>query len=287
MERMRFSDRVGATEPISILQLDDINYELRNSLWNYLLKLLYPGSKYTEHIKANRMICEYFFRLPVDELPVHLHRQPEWLRDFFFSRFDSGLFQWYDIYNLIEFITEHIDSIKGQFYQRRFIADINRILEREMSGYRFINGVLAPISSKEEIESINTSILLAKDSQLYGTKKHFETALDLIAKKPDPDYRNSIKESISAIESLAKQLTGENGGGLDKAFTKLDSKVHFHGAFKAGLLSLYGYTSDEDGIRHAILEESDIGFDEAKFMLVICSGLVNFIIQKANKHRLL
>jgi hypothetical protein len=74
---------------------------------------------------------------------------------------------------------------------------------------------------------------------------------------------------------------------LEKALAKLDSIVKFHGGFKAGLLSLYGYTSDEDGIRHAILEEKDIGFDEAKFMLITCSALVNFIISKANKHNLL
>ncbi len=41
-------------------------------------------------------------------------------------------------------------------------------------------------------------------------------------------------------------------------------------------LKLYGYSSDEDGIRHAILEEKEIGFDEAKFMLVACSGFVNY-----------
>jgi hypothetical protein len=105
--------------------------------------------------------------------------------------------------------------------------------------------------------------------------------------KPTPDYRNSIKESISAIESLAKQITNEESGGLDKALSKLDSVVYFHKAFKAGLLSLYGYTSDEDGIRHAILEEPTVGFDEAKFMLISCSALVNFMISKANKGGLL
>jgi len=45
--------------------------------------------------------------------------------------------------------------------------------------------------------------------------------------------------------------------------------------------------SDENGIRHAILEELNIGFDEAKFMLITCSALVNFIISKAAKNGLL
>jgi hypothetical protein len=168
-----------------------------------------------------------------------------------------------------------------------FKSRINEILEEEMSGYRFIGDVLSPITSPEEIKSVSSAIEVADVRELYGTKKHLEAAIVLISQKPTPDYRNSIKESISAIESLAKQLTGEAGGGLEKALSKLDSAVNFHGAFKAGLLSLYGYTSDEDGIRHAILEERDVGFDEAKFMLVTCSALVNFMISKATKHGLL
>ncbi len=113
------------------------------------------------------------------------------------------------------------------------------------------------------------------------------TALTLLSKKPKPDYRNSIKESISSIESLVKQITGKEDGGLAQALSILDKKVKFHGAFKSGLLNFYGYTSDEGGIRHAILEEKDIGFDEAKYMLVSCSALVNFLIAKAEKAGLL
>lgn len=37
------------------------------------------------------------------------------------------------------------------------------------------------------------------------------------------------------------------------------------------------YTSDEGGIRHAMLEEPNIGYDEAKYMAVACSAFVNFI----------
>lgn len=43
----------------------------------------------------------------------------------------------------------------------------------------------------------------------------------------------------------------------------------------------------EDGIRHAILEEPNVGFHEAKFMLVACSAFVNFLISKAEAASLL
>lgn len=279
---LKFSDRIGVTEVSDVLQLDGMDASLRNSLWNYLLKTIFSG-KWENHPQVSKIICEKYFKLPVDTLPSNDFEHQTWLRNYFFN----NSFQWYHVYNLIEFIADNCNSMRYNINSDKFKAEINKILEEESVGYRFIGGTLAPISSSEEINSITSAIEDAKEKALYGTKKHIETALVLMAKKPIPDYRNSIKESISSIESIAKQLTGEAGGGLEKAISKLDSVVHFHGAFKAGLLSLYGYTSDKNGIRHAILEETDIGFDEAKFMLVTCSALVNFIISKASKYKLL
>jgi len=276
---IRFSDRIGVTKIPEVLQLEGMSGALRNSLWNHLLGTIFKGRPENyKHVAPS--ICRNFFKLPLDALP-NMHGHKQWLRQFFFSKL-----KWFELYNLLEFIAVNVYLMRS-LNPNDFMEGVNRILEEELSGYRFIDGVLAPISNPEEIASITSMLQTAKEKQLFGAQKHIETALCLIAKKPDPDYRNSIKESISAIESVAKKLTGETGGGLDKALSKLDSAVHFHGAFKAGLLSLYGYTSDQGGIRHAILEESSVGFDEAKFMLISCSALVNFIIAKANKHGLL
>lgn len=71
------------------------------------------------------------------------------------------------------------------------------------------------------------------------------------------------------------------GGGLDAAIKELAKHVEIHKGLQAGFLSLYGYTSGTGGIRHALLEETNVGFDEAKFMLVACSAFVNFLVSKA------
>ena len=78
------------------------------------------------------------------------------------------------------------------------------------------------------------------------------------------------------MEALTKIISGKENSELKDAFKALESQVPIHGALREGFLKLYGYSSDEDGIRHAILEEKEIGFDEAKFMLVACSGFVNY-----------
>jgi hypothetical protein len=53
---------------------------------------------------------------------------------------------------------------------------------------------------------------------------------------------------------------------------------------KSAFLSLYGYTSDANGIRHALLEEAQLTFEDAQFMLVACSAFVNYLTATAARH---
>ena len=108
---------------------------------------------------------------------------------------------------------------------------------------------------------------------------HLRRALELLADRNTPDYRNSIKESISAVESLAALTVGESGT-LGQLIKKLEQKIGLHPALGKAFNKLYGYTSDEGGIRHALADEETADFDHAKFMLVVCSAFVGFVLSK-------
>ena len=98
-----------------------------------------------------------------------------------------------------------------------------------------------------------------------------------------PDYRNSIKESISALESIAKVISKNPKDSLGAALDKIKGKLKIHPALERGFKQIYGYTSDTDGIRHALTEETTCDFADAKFMLVSCSAFINYLVIKANK----
>jgi hypothetical protein len=198
-------------------------------------------------------------------------------KDYFFS------LAWNGVYDLVEFVVDNYEKILGHpRYRRKELEKVfNVIFEREMSGYRFIGGVLAPISHPAETTEIASAIEMTSRIGLDGAHHHLQTALSMLAKKPEPDYRNSVKESISAVESVVKVLGKENSQGLADALAELAKKTTIHSALQSGFIKLYGYTNDEDGIRHAILDEPNVGFDEAKYMVVSCSAFVNYLIAKA------
>jgi hypothetical protein len=278
----RFSERIGAVETPHTLQMEGMNDALRNSLWNYLHSLF--ESQYEYWRSFARSLANHFRKTPVDDLPYYDHDCRKWVKEYFYS------LKWHEVYDIIEYVTENyrrIVNYPGDKNRDNLQKIANFYFERELSGFRFVAGVLVPISSVAETSEITGALEATSRKGLDGAREHLHTALTLLAKKPKPDYRNSVKESISAVESVSRVLGKSDTKGLADALEELGKKTDIHGALVAGFTKLYGYTSDEDGIRHAILESTNVGFDEAKYMIVSCSAFVNYLIAKASAGDLL
>jgi hypothetical protein len=63
----------------------------------------------------------------------------------------------------------------------------------------------------------------------------------------------------------------------------LEAKTNIHGALKRGFTAIYGFTSDEQGIRHPLLEKEAPDVDEADalFMIGACSAFISYLINKS------
>lgn len=173
-------------------------------------------------------------------------------------------------------IESRIELNKGCFYNT-----MNDIFEQECVGYRFIEGKIVPITDKQEIAAIEE----ACKEPYKGCRAHIQKAVGFLSDRTNKDYKNCIKESISAVESICEQIIGDEKATLGEALKKLeDNGVSLHPSLKQGFSKLYGYTSDEGGIRHAEgLFESNVTFEEAKYMLVSCSAFVNYLIAVSGK----
>lgn len=155
----------------------------------------------------------------------------------------------------------------------------NGLFEREYIGYRFINGILSPISDTLEIDAINE---LLDNNKYEVVREHIDKALGLLSDRNNPDYENSIKESISAVESICCIITNTSGKSatLGNTLKKLKAEgLEIHPALEEAYQKLYGFTSDAGGIRHSKgLSDSGTSFAEAKYMLVSCTAFINYLM---------
>lgn len=280
---MRFSQRIGKRPVKTVLQVESIDDDLRNRLWNTVLedffnKLNNYASNYKESQKGNicKLIWKEFYKFPIDEIPSYSNSDKvcvsgfiDYIRKWFYKA------EWVDIYDFIEFVA----ILDSRVINVGFTKKCNLALEKEVSGYRIVNEKVVQITSEEEAQAIEEAT--TNTDQWKSVNTHLKTALDELADRKTPNYRNSIKESISAVEAFCKIVTKDDKATLGKALTEIEKQHQIHGALKTAFSAIYGYTSDSGGIRHALLESDvKIEFEDAKFMLVACSAFINYLKTK-------
>lgn len=274
-----FSKRKGIEKTLTTLQKEGMNDDLKNSLWNifyiFVIEELdffdeYPRNKEIDYFFSNLFL--HFLKQPIDEIPKNRHQKLESLKRIFFG------FKWDRVYDFFEWLSDHFK--KSSHLKRQhdhFINTVNGILSRELAGYRLIDDKFVDITSKQEIEMLGETL---KDDRFAGVTQHLKRALELFADRENPDYRNSIKESISAVESICQVITKKDSATLGDALKILEQDHNLHPALKEGFSKLYGYTSNENGIRHAMSEEPDIDSADAKYFLMSCASFINYLKSK-------
>lgn len=275
----RFSERYGHVPVRAVLQVDGVDENLRNRLWNLSRGSFFysvPPFKTmsTDFLRNNDSIYRLFqnlwhnfFKRTVDTIPDSYIDAVAEIRQHIEEC------EWYEVYDLVEFLSD--------FESEKFDNLVNEVLKEEMSGYRLISGRIVQITNEEEIAAIEQALSLS--DALKPVREHLNQSLALLADRKMPDYRNSIKESISAVESLSKIISKQPKATLGPALNVVEKKTKFHSDLKEAFQKLYGYTSDAQGIRHALMDEPTLDFEDAKFMLVSCSAFVNYLVVKAQK----
>lgn len=275
-----FSQRKGINPIKSVIQVDDMNDDLRNGLWDALTVFYWHqiGSKWiSDYHEMNVLfkgLWHRYFKRPIDTLDDFWSTTHKEVRGCFYGC------AWYEVYDFIEFIANNYPD-KDNSVNPKFMDFCNSVLKRELSAYRFVGGKITQITSEEEIAEIEEALGASKTLKPVTT--HLKRAVDLLADRKSPDYRNSIKESISAVEAICRLITNDTKATLGQALKEIENKVGLHRALKSAFSSLYGYTSDEQGIRHSLLDDPNLDFEDAKFMLVSCSGFINYLILKSSK----
>lgn len=266
---LSFEQREGLQPLPTQLQRGEISKELRAKLWEYVHATLHPQENELYHgrggwSKVLRSVHVDRYHRAVDRFNAFQTYQG--LGELFFKADYAAVYGWLD------FVMRH-PEISAKFAER-----IGAILADGRSAYRVVDKMIVPLASDEERASFEQALANAGQDKFPGARRHLQQAGTALT---NGDYANSIRESIHAVESVARVL--EPSGEFGKAMAKLETKIAMHPALKRGFSAIYGYASDEGGIRHALLESGHPAVDEvdAIFFLGACSSFVSYLIGKA------
>lgn len=269
-----FAERYGYRQARDAIQFESMDAPLRNALWDAIRTtalVVFDTVAFTNRrisepsVQLAYSIWNGHFKRSTDTIPEHWFQTQKVLRDEFM------LCEWFDAYSFLEYLAQKAMRSDD------LVKLANQYMEREKAGYRFVGKQIVPITDESELESIDAAV--SASSAPVAT--HLNTALAYLSNRTNPDYRNSVKESISAVEAAVQAMTGKGKATLGDALKSIAPPLH--PAFSGALSKLYGYTNDEGGVRHALSEEPKVDFAEAKFMLVACTAFINFIRERTTK----
>ena len=279
-KRLTFEQAEGAEPLRSQLKLKEVSNELRALLWNIFFREL--GSELEE---GGRYLSEPIVTLLYE---WHVKRQFKAADEFSPNYLDwveklKPVFMEGDYVEIFGFVQW---ALRHPFKPDQLEIEVDEALRASRAAYAlFDRDTIVPIGSDAEREALGRAFADIAASEFHGARAHLRNAgSELTA----GNYGPSIRESIHAVEAVARALEPA-AQTLGPALSKLEKSVRVHPALRNGFANLYGFTSDEKGIRHALLDEPLAQVDEtdALYMLGSCAAFVSYLINKARQAGLL
>jgi hypothetical protein len=167
---MLFSQRKGIKSNQLPIQVNDMDDGLRNGLWSILYTQLWEP--YASDIASDSVLYarvfvplwHNYFKYPIDTIPAHYDGVIESLRERFFGA------PWNEAYDFVEFTVKQCCQIKPQL-----TAQLNSVLQRDNSAYRFVGTELVEMTDATELRSIEEA--LDATQPFHGVNMHLQTAV--------------------------------------------------------------------------------------------------------------
>ncbi|MYB56022.1 MAG: hypothetical protein F4X51_06505 [Gemmatimonadetes bacterium] len=281
-----FSQRYGYVPLPDPMQMEQVSDDLRIEIWNAIREILLSIRSYSLQEYSNE--CYFheessrFIERALGRVLIIAEDEIDTTYDEVFSQFKTLILQgsFNEVLDLVEIVANNRPPEDG------FVNRISNSFERCAAAYWLDKSnypyQFFPRSSKAQGEATQEAIKTIRDGGMEGAATHLRDAAAHINAQ---QFADSISDSIHAVESVARQIDPKSKT-LGPALNSLEKAgLIKHPALKEAFSKLYGYTSDEQGIRHALLEKNspDVDLDEAMFIFGACASFAAYLVNKHHK----
>jgi hypothetical protein len=276
-----FSQAYGYEDLPQVLKLGQLPESVRNRLWSMIYRYLdaiigagYEGVYFRRESPFYDVLRDVYldhFNTPYDQFPT-----PQSVRTSIKLFVIQAPFN--KVFDVLLTIIRHPkcpEALRG---------DIGRAINSSHIAYTFVDAppTIMPRVSQAEAEAVSRAINDLSADAYAGARSHLLKAGQFIV---DGKFNDSVRESIHAVESVARTLDDKASTSLGPALDSLHkSGVKIHPALKAAFEKIYGYTNDADGIRHAHLNETNsVDEQDALFMFGACASFTSYLIGKSKR----
>lgn len=208
--RSCFSESIGKSKCVMEMQYEDFDSRTRTQISNKLFEILeffldgQASHNCRIHIGYDDEVGNHFCKAILSDVfnkstVLEYGRSFDWRSIFTRIQIVIRNAPFNEVLDLLWYINDWIEK-NYYSYTAYFSEEFNNIFETEYVGYRFVDGKIVAITDKNEINEIEQ----ACDAPYNGCKAHIEKAVGFLADREHKDYKNCIKESISAVETICQ-----------------------------------------------------------------------------------
>lgn len=274
LRTLTFSQAHGYEEIPQQLKLEELSNLARMKVWNVLFACF--GHEAPEYISGNSSRLDILrdIHMNLDNLPLdrwnYSHAMERLRRTVMAQPFNK-------VFDLVQFILRH-PQCPG------LVNEMKEAFEEGMVAYVIDdNGppTIFPASTAEEGKSLIRSLRTLQQAGLGTAAGLFRKAATDINRE---DWTGSIRNSISALESVARKLNPQAktfGDALREI--RRNSSSLWPSQLVQAMQNIWNYTNQKNtGIRHGSPSSTDtsVGQEEALFMLGVCASIASYLRRK-------
>lgn len=207
--------------------------------------------------------------------------------------------EWYFFYDLVEMIGEELREVQKVFESAQgtphrisegwlkafgfdaYRTDVNRLFKDEgIAWYLNEAGALTRALPDEIAQGVEASEKIL-EGRFAPAKQHYEKSRRYLFERPlDPE--NSIKEMVTALESIALVLTSSKSATLGDAVKALKKKQTAPERLLDVIERIYIFACAEPGVRHGKPAPPRVTLREADLVFHTGAALIRYLIEHVN-----
>jgi hypothetical protein len=189
---------------------------------------------------------------------------------------------WTEFYDLVELAGKVlIEENEIPFYDEKYSFEsyrskVNALFEEDKIGWRLDSDSELKRKVPKSLESKVRATQEIIEHSFMPAREHYKKAIQYLYQHPI-DPANSIKEIVSALESIGKSLypTSSTLGGVIKLLKKEDRHPRL---LLESCEKIYAYANATPSIRHGHTEIADITNHEAELVLHACIAFIRYLV---------
>lgn len=164
--------------------------------------------------------------------------------------------------------------------------EIQQLFIDEFFAYEFIKGSVTRKGRRHTVKTTDQAQYVMSDNRLQNARIHYSKALSFFSNRKQPDYANTVKEAVCAVESAGKDLfpqaKASTLGDLINWLKNKNNNIAIPPALINTLSSIYALRNSGKEVAHGSASGGEITAAIAEYILSVSASTIIYFVDLAN-----